>query len=153
MQRADQHPPNTTATAPPTAPTQQARRRRATRLRSRPQPRRQELAALAWQRLGACRQVDQNVFFAPDAPGEPRSDRRRRLVAAKRVCAQCPVLETCRTYAVENREEFGVWGGLSETERKDLIAARRRRADGGRAPAPADAPPALPPTIPAANRV
>jgi WhiB family redox-sensing transcriptional regulator len=123
MQRADQHAPNTaTAVGAATA----VRRRRSSKMRSRPQPRGQELAALEWQRDGACHQADQSVFFAPDTPGEPRAERSRRIMAAKRVCAQCPVLEPCRDYALENREEFGVWGGLSEADRRNLIAARRR---------------------------
>lgn len=142
MQPADQHAPNVatataTATAAPggapmaVATTAGARRRRAGRLRSQPQVRGQELAALEWQRLGACHQADQSVFFAPDTPGEPRADRRRRVVAAKAVCALCPVRDLCRNYALENQEEYGVWGGLSETERKDLIAARRRGSEHG----------------------
>jgi WhiB family redox-sensing transcriptional regulator len=83
------------------------------------------MAALDWQANGACRDGDQAVFFAPDVPGEPRAERLRRLLAAKRVCAACPVRELCRTYALENEEEFGVWGGLSELERKQLITERR----------------------------
>lgn len=145
MQRADQHPP----AKPTDTPAVTARRRRGSRLRSRPQPRPQEMAALEWQRHGACRRVDQSVFFAPDTPGEPRAERRRRLIAAKHVCAQCPVLELCREYALENQEEFGVWGGLSEAERSVLIAARRRRdrSDGG---GPAVAPP---PNVPRTAQV
>jgi WhiB family redox-sensing transcriptional regulator len=83
------------------------------------------MAALDWQLQGACRGAEQSVFFAPDSGKEERRDRLRRLVAAKRVCAQCPVREPCRSYALENEEEFGVWGGLSEVERRDLIAERR----------------------------
>jgi WhiB family redox-sensing transcriptional regulator len=152
MQRADHRSPNSTATATATATTaptvapavtvSTARRRHGTRLRSRPQPRGQELAALEWQQLGACHQADQSVFFGPDTRGEPREDRRRRLVAAKRVCALCPVREICRNYALENREEYGVWGGLSEAERRELIIARRRAQggdDGRRAPVEAQA--------------
>lgn len=84
-----------------------------------------ELAALDWQARGACRGEERAVFFAPDDPREPRAARLQRLVAAKRVCAGCPVRELCRHYALENEEEYGVWGGLSEVERKRLIAERR----------------------------
>lgn len=113
-----------TATSAGTAPN---RRVRPGARHRRGLPRRlgSELAALDWQQQGACRTEDGSVFFAPDTPGEPPADRLRRLVQAKRVCARCPVLLTCRAYALENREEFGVWGGLSETERKHLIAERR----------------------------
>lgn len=84
-----------------------------------------ELTALAWQQYAACRRSDSAVFFAPEPPGEAPSARLRRLVQAKRVCALCPVRPACRSYALENEEEFGVWGGLSEVERKYLIAERR----------------------------
>jgi WhiB family redox-sensing transcriptional regulator len=81
-----------------------------------------ELAALGWQKFGSCRKADASLFFAPDISGEPAGKRLRRLVAAKRVCAGCPVRETCRGYALDNGEEFGVWGGLSEVERKQIRA-------------------------------
>lgn len=90
-----------------------------------PRLREEEMAAGDWQLRGACRGAEQSVFFAPDASREERGARLRRLVAAKRVCAGCPVRELCRSYALENEEEFGVWGGLSEVERKGLIAERR----------------------------
>lgn len=92
--------------------------RRAQIVRSR----RDELAALRWQRFGSCRKADESLFFAPDVSGEPAGRRLRRLVAAKRVCAGCPVREICRGYALENGEEFGIWGGLSEVERKQIRA-------------------------------
>lgn len=98
----------------------------ARRLRNRQERSRgTEMAALEWQAQGACRGRDERVFFAPDTAGEPRAERLRRLVAAKRVCASCPVRELCRSYALENQEEFGVWGGLSEIERKHLLAESR----------------------------
>jgi WhiB family redox-sensing transcriptional regulator len=68
--------------------------------------------------LGACREVDGSLFFGPEQ--ESRSARAIRLSAAKRVCARCPVLERCRTYALENEERYGVWGGLAEEERRAL---------------------------------
>jgi WhiB family redox-sensing transcriptional regulator len=56
------------------------------------------------------------------------------LAEAKRVCGGCPVREACRGYALENEEEYGVWGGLSEAERKRLIDARRRARSVSSAP-------------------
>ncbi|MDN5790699.1 MAG: WhiB family transcriptional regulator [Micrococcales bacterium] len=71
-----------------------------------------------WQLQGACRTVNPEVFFHPE--GERGSRRRRRDTAAKEVCAACPVLALCRTYALDMREPYGVWGGLSAPEREAL---------------------------------
>ncbi|CCW13148.1 MULTISPECIES: WhiB family transcriptional regulator [Rhodococcus] len=72
--------------------------------------------ALGWQFRGSCRSAGEFYFFAPD--DEPSHVRRRREAAAKRICASCPVLTECRTHAMLSRERHGVWGGLSERERR-----------------------------------
>jgi WhiB family redox-sensing transcriptional regulator len=82
-----------------------------------------EVAAGRWQRFGTCRSVGDALFFSSDA--ENACVRRSRVRAAKQVCAVCPVLALCRAYALENKEEFGVWGGLSETERREVLLGRR----------------------------
>ncbi|MCK0092041.1 WhiB family transcriptional regulator [Rhodococcus sp. F64268] len=70
----------------------------------------------------ACRDVDGAIFFHPDNErGEPREE---RIEAAKRICRSCPVSMQCLRYALESGERYGVWGGMTEEERK---AARRRR--------------------------
>ncbi len=46
---------------------------------------------------------------------ESSSERCEREAQAKLVCASCPVLHACRTYALDMREPLGVWGGLTET--------------------------------------
>ncbi len=86
-----------------------------------------ELAASDWQVAGACRDVDEELFFGPAHSVEERMEKARRVREAKQVCEGCPVRELCRDYALENEEEFGVWGGLSEPERWELINARRAR--------------------------
>ena len=48
--------------------------------------------------------------------------------AAKSICATCPVIEECREHSFAVREPYGVWGGLSEEERADLLSSRLRRA-------------------------
>ncbi len=68
-----------------------------------------------WRAQGACVGADTDLFF----PG-----RGERLDAAKRVCATCPVAAACRDYAVPVAELKGVWGGLSEVERRRLRARR-----------------------------
>jgi WhiB family transcriptional regulator, redox-sensing transcriptional regulator len=88
-----------------------------------------------WQRLGACRGRDTAQFFHPE--GERGSSRTRREQAAKAVCQSCPVRPECAAHALTAREPYGVWGGLTETERwhllaigwDDLVDRHGRRAD------------------------
>jgi WhiB family redox-sensing transcriptional regulator len=71
-----------------------------------------------WQLEGACRGVSPEVFFHPEGERGPR--RRNRDAQAKAVCADCPVVAECRSHALEVREPYGVWGGLTEGERELL---------------------------------
>lgn len=74
-----------------------------------------------WREEAACRDADTTVFF-------PTTD--EEAAAAKAICAVCPVREPCLLFALSNREEQGVWGGLTETERRRV---RRRRTEAIRA--------------------
>ena len=77
-----------------------------------------------WQRLGACRGMDSTFFFHPDGErGPARAHRERR---AKAVCQGCPVIEPCRRHALATREPYGVWGGLTEDERRLALHGRAR---------------------------
>jgi WhiB family redox-sensing transcriptional regulator len=69
--------------------------------------------------LGATCRGRPDLFFAPD-DSETRSERRRREAAAKSVCARCPVRMQCLMDALESDERFGIWGGLTERERRSL---------------------------------
>jgi len=55
----------------------------------------------------------------------------RQIEEAKAVCRRCEVVDTCLRWAIESRQETGVWGGLSEDERRALKRrnARARRFD------------------------
>jgi len=66
---------------------------------------------LRWQDFALCAQTDPDIFF-PEKGGSTRD--------AKRVCGVCPVREECLQYAMDNDERFGIWGGLSERERRRL---------------------------------
>ena len=72
-----------------------------------------------WQLRAACRSYDPEMFFHPE--NERGAAREAREAAAKAICAQCPVLATCREHAQVSRERYGVWGGLSETEREEQL--------------------------------
>ena len=69
-----------------------------------------------WMDLGNCLGVDPDLFF-PERGASTRE--------AKEVCAACVVQEQCLTYALETVQKFGIWGGMSERERRRI---RRRRA-------------------------
>lgn len=71
--------------------------------------------ALAWQTDALCAQTDPEAFF-PEKGGSTRD--------AKRICSTCDVRSECLEYALQNDERFGIWGGLSERERRKL----KRRA-------------------------
>jgi WhiB family redox-sensing transcriptional regulator len=67
--------------------------------------------ALAWQADALCAQTDPEAFF-PEKGGSTRD--------AKRICTSCDVRGECLEYALQNDERFGIWGGLSERERRKL---------------------------------
>lgn len=77
------------------------------------------IEAYEWQYQGACMGVDSSVFFSPEA--ERGAKRQRRERAAKQLCLQCPVIERCREHALSVREPYGVWGGLTESERAAFV--------------------------------
>jgi WhiB family redox-sensing transcriptional regulator len=66
---------------------------------------------LAWQADALCAQTDPEAFF-PEKGGSTRD--------AKKVCGSCPVKQQCLDYALANDERFGIWGGMSERERRRL---------------------------------
>ncbi|WP_042387409.1 WhiB family transcriptional regulator [Streptacidiphilus melanogenes] len=82
-------------------------------------------SAWSWQEKAACARQEARLFFHP--AGERGRDFEDRERAAKRVCAECPVIARCRAYALAAREPYGVWGGLSENERAAALRRRRRR--------------------------
>ena len=78
-----------------------------------------------WRREAACRGLDPELFYprrTDSASG--RVDRE----AAKAVCKPCPVRPECLDHALAAGERHGIWGGLTEMERKPLRSKRRGRA-------------------------
>ena len=80
-----------------------------------------------WQFDAACRGEDSALFFAPNY-FEKRVEKGAREARAKAICAGCPVREECLEYAVRIRETHGIWGGLNELERRQLLRERALRA-------------------------
>ena len=68
-----------------------------------------------WQERALCAETDPEAFF-PEKGGSTRE--------AKKICASCDVRSECLDYALAHDERFGIWGGLSERERRRL----KRRA-------------------------
>jgi WhiB family transcriptional regulator, redox-sensing transcriptional regulator len=68
-----------------------------------------------WQERALCAQTDPEAFF-PEKGGSTRE--------AKKICVGCEVRSECLEYALANDERFGIWGGLSERERRRV----KRRA-------------------------
>ncbi len=64
-----------------------------------------------WQERALCAQTDPEAFF-PEKGGSTRE--------AKRICMGCEVRDECLEYALAHDERFGIWGGLSERERRRL---------------------------------
>ena len=67
-----------------------------------------------WRARALCAKTDPDLFFSPGALEHK---------AAKRICRECPVRRECLVYAMDTPMDFGVWGGLTERERR-----RYRRA-------------------------
>ncbi|MEU8760308.1 WhiB family transcriptional regulator [Streptomyces sp. NPDC048659] len=79
-----------------------------------------------WRTAAACQEVDPDLFF-PVGTGAPALAQEEK---AKKVCRACPVREPCLREALDQpRPPSGVWGGLTEDERRSLVRRRRRRAD------------------------
>ncbi|HVX44938.1 MAG TPA: WhiB family transcriptional regulator [Mycobacteriales bacterium] len=74
------------------------------------------MMTVSWAAQAACKGTDPDELFVQGAAQN----------RAKRVCAGCPVRTECLADALDNRMEFGVWGGMTERERRALL---RRRPD------------------------
>ena len=72
----------------------------------------------AWRLDALCAETDPEAFF-PEKGGSTRE--------AKRVCLGCSVRTECLEFALANDERFGIWGGLSERERRRVRLERRER--------------------------
>lgn len=80
----------------------------------------------AWRAHAACRGTDLNLWFP--MPGAPSASslERQRVADATAICLDCPVRQACLDYALERTIWHGVWGGLTEHERKNLVVRERR---------------------------
>lgn len=82
--------------------------------------------AADWRDDALCRTEDPAIFFASAGTDHGRADIRH----AKVICWQCPSLQACGQWALETRQAFGVWGGMSEADRRAILRRRGIRLIG-----------------------
>ena len=74
-----------------------------------------------WSDRAACLTAEPETFFPVSSAGASL----REVDVAKAICRSCGVLDECRDYALTTRQPFGVWGGLDEEERREVLAQRQ----------------------------
>lgn len=77
-----------------------------------------------WRSNSACRDTDPSLFFPVGTTGLAVE----QIASAKSVCETCDVQEPCLQFALETNQDSGVWGGLSEEERRDIRRKARAAA-------------------------
>lgn len=81
------------------------------------------LDRMSWQLQAGCRGPLSRYFFPPTS-SERRDEREDRERRAKAICATCPVQVSCLEYALKIREPHGIWGGLTEHERRVMLTSQ-----------------------------
>jgi len=76
-----------------------------------------------WREKAACREVDDPELFFPVGNSGPALN---QIEKAKEFCNRCEAREECLTFALEYNQDSGVWGGLSEYERRGIRRKSRR---------------------------
>jgi WhiB family transcriptional regulator, redox-sensing transcriptional regulator len=78
--------------------------------------RREGVDVMDWRNIAACREADPELFFPIGNSGPALL----QIEEAKQVCRRCSVLDECLRWAIDSGQDAGVWGGLSEDERRAL---------------------------------
>lgn len=76
-----------------------------------------------WRNEASCKDADPDLFFPIGTTGAAVG----QVDMARRICASCLVREPCLEFALASNQDAGVWGGLTEDERRTLKRARQRR--------------------------
>ncbi|MEU9498197.1 WhiB family transcriptional regulator [Streptomyces sp. NPDC048196] len=76
-----------------------------------------------WRKYAKCRKEDAELFFPVGDTGPALL----QIEEARAVCHRCPVMLLCQEWALDAREPHGVWGGLSEAERGNVLRHRSRQ--------------------------
>jgi WhiB family transcriptional regulator, redox-sensing transcriptional regulator len=83
-------------------------------------PERAAPAGADWRSQSACRDTDPELFFPLSAWGPGQA----QIASAKAICAHCEVRSDCLQFALSSGQEFGIWGGTSEDERRAMRRAQ-----------------------------
>lgn len=78
-----------------------------------------------WRARAACAGRSPNLWFPEGGAGNSTATRE-----ALSICRSCPVSTQCAEYAIAQPENFGIWGGLTQDDRKSLTLTRSRRSHG-----------------------
>jgi len=73
-------------------------------------------ADYSWRRDAICRDTDPELFFPVGTTGQALL----QIAKAKSVCCECPVQQECLVFAMDTNQDTGIWGGLSEEERRQI---------------------------------
>ena len=75
----------------------------------------------SWREQAACRHGDPDIFFPISKTGRALAD----IGRAKTVCAACLIRSQCLSFALDTRQDYGIWGGYDEDERRALGRQQR----------------------------
>ena len=78
---------------------------------------------LSWRNSAVCKGMDVNMFF----PDEDNPRDFRPIAKAKAICAECPVIQECLEYAINNDIRVGVYGGMSRKQRRIELKNNRSK--------------------------
>jgi WhiB family transcriptional regulator, redox-sensing transcriptional regulator len=74
--------------------------------------------------MAHCRGQPTEIFFSDER--ERGAKMRRNELRAKQICWSCPVVAACLNYALHRREQYGIWGALTPSERRNVLAGFAR---------------------------
>lgn len=77
----------------------------------------------SWQTAALCRGNHSYLFFPPSTM-ERKDERERRELKAKAICTVCPVKVECLDFALSIKEPYGIWGGYTEADRRQVLASQ-----------------------------
>lgn len=76
-----------------------------------------------WRHQAACRDTDPEIFFPIGATGPALA----QIQAAQSICGTCAVQQSCLDWSLETGQDAGIWGGMTEEERREIRRGARQR--------------------------